>query len=436
MSNLAYDVDVDLGRPEGQARMADARPVPRITIQAFCDTPEVAGAIEMAANDRRMGRAHVKVHTGGISAAVEFYRGAPTPNLVVIESRMPPERLIAELDTLAEVCDAGTRVMIIGHSNDVTLYRELLKRGISEYLVAPVDVMTVISSISNIYRESSAEKLGQAYAFVGSKGGVGASTVAHNVAWTMARVFGSDVILADLDLAFGTAGLDFNLDPTQGIAEAVFDRDRLDEVLLDRLLAKCEDHLSLLAAPATLDRSYDFDEGAFEPMLEIVQANVPSVVLDVPHVWTSWAKRTLISADEVVIVAAPDLANLRNTKALIDLLRQARPNDAPPKLVLNQVGVPKRPEIKPDDFAAALQLEPIASIPFDPLLFGTAANNGQMIAEASAKTTVSDIFSDVAQIITGRKDVKRSRKGAMSLAPLLEKLRAKQKPKAKARRTA
>ena len=122
-------------------------------------------------------------------------------------------------------------------------------------------------------------------------------------------------------------------------------------------------------------------------MLEIVQANVPTVVLDVPHLWTAWVRKTLIAADEVIITAVPDLANLRNAKSIVDLLRQARPNDAPPKLILNQVGVPKRPEIKPDDFAAALQLTPIATIPFDPLLFGTAANNGQMIAEASAKTT-------------------------------------------------
>jgi pilus assembly protein CpaE len=381
-----------------------------------------------------MARAHVKVHTGGIGAAAEFYRTAPTPNLILVESRLPVDDLIAALDNLAEVCDAGTKVMVIGHSNDVRLYRELLKRGVSEYLVAPVDVMAVIGVISAIYRESGAEKLGQVYAFLGAKGGVGASTIAHNVAWTMARMFGSDVILADLDLPFGTAGLDFNLDPAQGIAEAVFGADRLDEVLLDRLLAKCEDHLSLLAAPAVLDKVYDFAEGAFEQVLEIVQANVPTVVLDVPHLWTSWARKTLVAADEVVITAAPDLANLRNAKAIIDLLKNARPNDAPPKLVLNQVGVPKRPEIKPDDFAAALQIAPIATIPFDPLLFGTAANNGQMIAEASAKTTISDTFSDIAQVVTGRKELKRARKRGLDLAPLLQRFAAGPKSKPKARK--
>jgi pilus assembly protein CpaE len=245
----------------------------------------------------------------------------------------------------------------------------------------------------------------------------------------MARQFGSDVILADLDLAFGTAGLDFNLDPPQGIAEAVFGSDRLDEVLLDRLLAKCEDHLSLLAAPAALDKVYDFGEGAFEQVLEIVQSNVPSVVLDLPHMWSSWVRRTLIAADEVVITATPDLANLRNAKAIADLLKAARPNDAPPKLVLNQVGVPKRPEIKPDDFAAALQLTPIAVIPFDPLLFGTAANNGQMVAEASAKTAVGEVFTDIAQVVTGRKELKRRAKRGFDLGPLFSKLKSGSKTK-------
>jgi pilus assembly protein CpaE len=432
MSNLAYDMDAE--ESQSAARPVEARPIPRITIQAFCDTPEIAGTIETAATDRRMARAHVKVHTGGIAAAAEFYRSAPTPNLILIESRLAPEDLIAALDTLAEVCDAGTKVMAIGRSNDVRLYRELLKRGVSEYLVAPVDVMSIITSISSIYREAGAEKLGRVYAFIGSKGGVGSSTIAHNVAWTMARMFGSDVILADLDLPFGTAGLDFNLDPTQGMAEAVFGADRLDEVLLDRLLARCEDHLSLLAAPAALDKPYDFGEAAFDQVLEIVQGNVPTVVLDVPHLWTSWARKTLISSDEVIITAVPDLANLRNSKSLIDLLKQARPNDAPPKLVLNQVGVPKRPEIKPDDFAAALQIQPIAVVPFDPLLFGTAANNGQMVAEASAKTTISDVFTDLAQVITGRKELKKSRKRGLNFAPLFERLKSKPKPKPKARK--
>src|SRR5262249_28862200 len=153
-----------------------------------------------------------------------------------------------------------------------------------------------------------------------------------------------------------------------------------DTAFVDRLLSKCSDHLSLLAAPATLERVYDFGEDAFEAIFDSLRSNIPCVVLDMPHQWTGWTRRTLLIADDILVVAEPDLANLRNTKNLIDLLRTARTNDHRPFYVLNKVGVQKRPEIKAGDFAKALEDDPIALIPFEPQLFGTAANNGQMIA--------------------------------------------------------
>ncbi|TGR36042.1 CtpF protein, partial [Mesorhizobium sp. M1C.F.Ca.ET.195.01.1.1] len=98
-------------------------------------------------------------------------------------------------------------------------------------------------------------------------------------------------------------------------------------------------------------RVYDFDPDAFAQLVDTAQRSVPLLVLDVPHVWTGWAKNTLVKADEIVITATPELANLRNTKNLVDMLKRLRPNDPPPKLIINQAGVPKRPEISPSDFA-------------------------------------------------------------------------------------
>jgi pilus assembly protein CpaE len=394
-------------------------PVPRITIQAFCDGRDVLAVLEAASRDRLMTRASLEVHEGGIRAAAEFCRRSSVPNLLIVESRASNDTILAELEELAEVCDPATRVLVIGYSNDIPFYRELLRRGISEYTVAPVGVVALIATISGIYRDSSSGKLGQVYAFVGAKGGVGSSTVAHNIAWTMARRFEANVVLADLDLPFGTAGLDFNLEANQGIADAIQDSGRLDEVLLDRLLIKCDDHLSLLTAPAKLDRPYDLDANAFGTLLEIAQANVPFTILDVPHVWTSWARNALVAADEIVITAAPDLANLRNAKNLIGFLRAARPHDAPPKLVMNQVGMAKRPEIKPGEFARALELEPLASIPFDAHSFGAAANNGKMIAAISAKSPAVHAFTDVAAGITGRKEQNASKRMLFNFGSLL-----------------
>lgn len=388
-------------------------PAPRVSVQAFCETVETAAAVQSAGEDRRLAKAHVKIQMGGAAAAVEAYRVSPTPNVIVIEAEGRGDSILSRLDQLAEVCDAGTRVIVIGRINDVTLYRELTRRGVSDYMIAPVSTLDVVRSVCGLFHSPEAKPVGRIIAVVGAKGGVGASTVAHNVAWAIARDLGLDSVVTDLDLAFGTAGLDYNQDPPQGIADAVFSPDRIDTAFVDRLLSKCTDHLSLLAAPATLDRVYDFGAEAFDAVLDSMRASIPCVILDVPHIWSGWTRRLLISADEILIVAGPDLANLRNAKNLVDLLRAARPNDHHPHYCLNQIGVPKRPEITPADFAKALEDQPLTVIPFEPQLFGTAANNGQMIAEVSANHKTADLFRQMAQVLTGRAEAKRGRQSLL-----------------------
>lgn len=366
------------------AAEAHIAPAPRVSVQAFCETVETAAAVQAAGEDRRLAKAHVKIQMGGITAATEAYRNSPTPNVILIETDNRTDDILKGLDQLAEVCDSGTRVIVLGRVNDVRLYRELTRRGVSEYVMTPIGTIDVVRAVCNLFSAPDAKAVGRVIAVVGAKGGVGASTVAHNVAWAIARDLGLESVVADLDLAFGTAGLDYNQDPPQGIADAVFSPDRVDTAFIDRLLSKCTDHLSLLAAPATLDRVYDFAGEAFDTTLDSLRSSIPCIVLDVPHQWTAWTKRILVSADDILVVAGPDLANLRNAKNLVDLLRSSRPNDQRPHYCLNQVGVPKRPEITPADFAKALESEPLAVIPSEPQLFGPAANNGQMIAEMLA----------------------------------------------------
>ncbi|MET0629866.1 MAG: AAA family ATPase [Xanthobacteraceae bacterium] len=395
-------------------------PAPRVSVQAFCETVETAAAVQAAGEDRRMSKAHLKIQMGGMTAAAEAYSNAPTPNVIILESVGRGDDVLSGLDSLAEVCDAGTRVVVIGRHNDVLLYRELTRRGVSDYLIAPVGTLDVVRSICGLFSAPDAKPVGRVIAVTGAKGGVGASTVAHNVAFAVAHDLQLDTVVADLDLGFGTAGLDYNQDPTQGIADAVFSPDRIDTAFIDRLLSKCTDHLSLLAAPATLERVYDFGEEAFDSIVDSLRATMPCIVLDIPHQWTGWSKRTLIAADDILIVAAPDLANLRNAKNMLDLLRTARPNDRRPSYCLNMVGVPKRPEIKPADFAKALDDQPVAVIPFEPPVFGTAANNGQMIAELSSSHRTAETFRQLAQMLTGRADTKKSKSGLFT--PIIDML--------------
>lgn len=396
-------------------------PLPRITLQAFCETPAVAAAMQAVVADRRMDKAHARIQMGGPAAAVEAFRAAPTPNIIVLETVSDAATLIANLDTLSESCDAGTKVVVIGHVNDVQLYRDLIRRGVSEYLIAPLGTLDVLRTLSELYVTPEARNLGRIIAVTGAKGGVGASTVAHNIAWAIARSLDASTVVVDLDIAFGTAGLNFNQDPPQGIAEAIFAPERLDAALLDRLLSRCSDNLALLAAPAMLDRTIDLGEDSIEQLLDLLRASVPCIVLDVPHQWSAWVKRTLLGADEVVIVAEPELASLRNAKNFIDLARAARPNDSGARLVLNQVGVPKRPEIPAAEFAKTLATEVLSTIPFDAQLFGTAANNGQMIAEVQAGSKANEAFTQIASVLTGRGEARRGKRSLLD--PLVSKLK-------------
>lgn len=398
-----------------------ARPIPRISIHAFCETEGVAAALKTASEDRRLARTHIAISMGGIPSAVAFFEENPTPNLIIVETKAATGQLLAELDLLAESCDAGTKVIIIGAVNDVILYRELLKRGVSEYLVAPVGTMEIMESISNLYNDPEAGPVGQVYAFIGAKGGVGSSTVCHNTAWALSETLKSSVIIADLDLPFGTAGLDFNQDPVQGIADALENPERLDEVLLDRLLTKCTERLSIFTAPAVVDRDHDISVEACDTVIDVVRQNVPYVFLDIPHIWSDWTRSLVMQADEVVVTASPDLANLRNAKNIIELLRAERKNDNPPQLVLNMTRVPKRPEISIRDFEQALDLSLAVEIEFDSETFGQAANNGQMIEELNAKAKATQHFRDLALRLADRQEIRPERRSPF--APLLEKLR-------------
>src|SRR6201985_2050573 len=399
-------------QPNGAAPAVDDHiaPAPRVSVQAFCETVETAAAVQSAGEDRRLGKAHLKIQMGGMAAAIEAYRTAPTPNVIILETEGRND-ILTGLDQLATVCDSGTRVIVIGRINDITLYRELVRRGVSDYVIAPINTIDVVRSICGLFSSPEAKAVGRIIAVVGAKGGVGASTVSHNVAWSIARDLALDSVVADLDLAFGTAGLDYNQDPPQGIADAVFSPDRIDTAFLDRLLSKCTDHLSLLAAPATLDRVYDFGADAFDSILDTLRTTMPCIVLDVPHQWSGWTKRALIGADDILIVAAPDLANLRNTKNLFDMLKTSRPNDPSPSYCGNKVGVRKRPKINTSEFAKAIETPPIATIPFDPQMFGSAANNGQMIAEVSANHRTTEMFLQIAPRLPGRRQTKKAKGG-------------------------
>ncbi len=397
------------------------QPVPRITIHASCDRPEIADIISGISADRRLARAEISVEAGGIDSAIARFAAQASPNLLILDSLMQGQMMLHTLDRLAQVIEEGTKVVIIGAVNDIALFRELMSRGVSEYIVPPLQPIDLIRTICGLYVNPDKPFAGRVISVIGARGGIGASTIAHNLAWSIAERQESSATLLDLDLSFGTAALDFNQDPPQSIADALMAPDRVDDVFLERVTTKQTQRLQMLTAPATLEREFELDPQAYEMVIERVRRTSPYVVLDLPHAWTSWVKHTMLSADDAIIVAGPDLASLRNTKNIIDLLKAMRPYDSPPTVVLSMVGVPKRPEIPFKDFAEALGAEPVASIPFDPQLFGMAANNGQMIGEVAAQSKTALAIDALAASLTGRKPVEPKKASLADKIPFLKR---------------
>ncbi len=409
---------ISVGSSEG------LRLIPHITMQAFCENSQTAQLIESASSDRRMAKVALTTHNGSIQGAIETYRANPTPNLIVVETSLSPEKIPQALEELAEFCDAGTNVIVLGHVHDVLLYRQLIRSGVAEYLVLPIDANALVSAISEIFVADDAPPIGRTIGFVAAKGGAGSSTIAHNAAWVSAQVARKEVLIVDMDMAFGTAGLNFNQDPPNGVADAVYAKENLDATMLERLISKAANNVNLLTAPGTMDKTYDFGPTDFEQVIELVQNTIPLVILDIPHLWSGWVRNTVARLDEIIIIAEPDLANLRNAKGLADTIRALRPGESEPLLVLNKVGVPKRPEIASAEFASAIGCELIEQIAFDAAMFGTAANNGQMIAEISSGSKINESFQKLSTKITGRELPEQAAKfGGLDISGLLKKLK-------------
>ena len=378
------------------------RAIPAISVVAFCETGSTAQLVAAVAEDRRMAHATVETHQGGLPAAIAYLAENPTPNLLLLESAAPNATLVGQIDELASLCDEGVQVMVIGATNDISLYRQLMARGVSEYLVPPVAPVQVVRSIGNLFADPDAPFVGKSISVIGAKGGVGASTIAHNLAWSLSENTRVNTALIDLDLSFGTTALDFNHENTQTVTDALLAPDRVDDAVITRLLSKATDRLSLFTAPASVAQVLDIPPEAYTTVINGVRRVMPYVVLDLPHTWNNWLVQTLVASDEVILVCQPDLASLRNGKNMLDMITAERPNDASPRLIINMTGVPKRPEIPVKDFAAAMGIEPDIILPFDPQLFGNASNNGQMISETDPQAKPSIAIDHMASLLTGR----------------------------------
>lgn len=377
----------------------------RIPIGAYLLNKDTIAAVEALKEDRFFFRSMFDIHEGGIDTAISELAGKTTPPLLIVETSAGKDKMFEQLEGLANVCDPETRLLLIGTENDIGLFRILIDEGISDYLISPASEGDIKDSISKIYQGQESGSLGKVIAFTGVTGGVGSSVLSHNVANELSALYDEQVIVVDLDIPFGTAALDYNMQPRQTIVDAMTQSANLDATLLNQFLMEFGDtKLSVLGSPASLGTGMQMSGEPFDTLLKVVKPMAEFIILDLPHVWDGWVNDVMASADEVVLVSRPDLTNLRNAKNVVEFLGPKRGVDAPTRLVLNQVGAAKKSDLSDKDFKEALALSPCLSIPYDPEAFGLALNNGEMMSKASAKSKATEGIIELAKIVSGREE--------------------------------
>ena len=405
---------------EGDNRDEGEKPLPSISVHAFCDRQETAHCINETTRDWRMKRTNVKIYMGGLPAAIEFYHKENTPSLIIIESGMRGDELFNQLEQLASVCDEGTKVVMIGAANDIRLFRQLMDKGISDYLVPPLHPLHVIRSLGELYADPEQPFIGRVAAFFGAKGGVGSSSLAHNTAWVLSESLMQETALIDLDASWGTTGLDFAYDNMSGLEEALGEPDRLDETLMDRIMIRHTQKLSILPTSGSLNTKPVMESASYEAVVNAVRGISPLSILDMPHYWTDWTTNVLTSVDDVVVTATPDLAGMRNAKNLIDFLKTQRPNDPGPILILNCVGMSPKTEISVKDFGAMVGQDPDIVIGWDPDSHFEATNEGKMLADVkTAASTVQGLAYLANRLRTGSFDMRAKSEAAPTKKGLL-----------------
>jgi len=389
----------------------------RLTIDVFCHAEKTSESAKALAEQRAYARCKVAVRDGGLARAVTHYADHPSPNLIIVEDDGDTAMLQSRLDALAQVVEPGRKLIVVGAVNDISVYRRIVSLGVTDYLVSPLSVEAMADAIERAAHDPKGPERCKFVAVVGARGGVGASTIAHNMAWAAAKRLNVKTILADMDLTFGTAGLAFNQDPRQAFGEAFADADRLDITLLERYMSSDDENLQILSTPGAL-RQYDsIDEEVVDKAIDMCRQMAKLVIVDIPHVWTDWSEALLTSADETVLVVAPDIANIRDARNLLDFLNSKRGDSRQVKMVINKSDVAKRTRLLPKDISNTLGVQPIAAIPFDPATFIEAANDGKMIGDRFKSHKLVGVFTDLVQRVgvrAGAKSHKAEKKTAFS----------------------
>ncbi len=346
------------GAPHAGATRAFSR------VMAFlCDDVTRQAVLRIAADS---GWRQPLVEGGGVTAAIEHLTGGLSPELLFVDLA-ESDNPLADVNALADVCDAGTRVIAFGTANDVKLYRGLVAAGVVDYLLKPVnpaDILRAIAEAAGTATEARPTRRGRLMLVAGTRGGVGASTVASSLAWLAAESFGARTALLDLDLRFGTGALAFDAEPGTGLADMLADPDRIDPLFLERGSVAATERLALYATEAPLAAAPLPRPDALKVLTEELLRTYDWVVADVPRDTLAGQPDLISVADVAVLVSDLSLAAMRDALRLRTVIAEHGPHTRL-RLLENQTRPAAKGELPRAEFERTVGLDFGTTLPLD-----------------------------------------------------------------------
>ncbi len=367
------------------------------------DDPSRQAALT-AANEQ--GWTGALITDGGIASAIESLSDVPTPRVLLIDISESADPF-RDMNRLAEVCVEGTRVIALGKVNDVEMFRRLIQSGVDDYLVKPVSANTLARAFTAVGRDRGAAReasaLGRLIVVVGARGGIGTTTLAANLAWMVAHEQNRRSMLVDLDLQFGGLALALDIEPSRGLAEALHNAGRIDDLLVERAAVKVDEQLSVLCAEEGLERAMHLDAAAIEALMGRLRDGFECVVVDLPRAMLAAHPHVVGAADLVIVVTDYTLLAARDCPRVLKRVREASPKGKV-MLIADRVGAPGHGEIARADLEKTLEATIDFEIPHDPKSAGSSAETGKPIAVAAPRGKATAAIRAVADQVMGGAD--------------------------------
>ncbi len=342
-----------------------------------------------------MGWSPEKVMKGGLRNAVQSLAITASPAILMVDLSESGDPL-NDINALAEVCEPGTVVIAVGQVNDVRLYRDLVASGIQDYLLKPLspahlrDTLVQAQAIFSAPRggDATAAKRHVAAAVIGTRGGVGASTIATSLAWIISADQTTPTALLDLDVHFGTGALTLDLEPGRGLTDAIDNPSRIDGLFIERAMIRANDNLAMLSAEAPINTPLLTDGTAFMQLLDEFRHGFEATVIDLPRNMAINFPQLLSAMQVIVVVTELTLAGARDGIRILSWLKSTAPQ-ASVLVVANKVPAGTG-EISRNDFETSIERKLGFVIPLDTKAATNAAKLGQTFAGANgaAKSTL------------------------------------------------